>query len=291
MSIRQDITEQFQKQDNALVKIILINVIIYLVDCILWLVSKFSYSTVFDWIYLRQALPGNFQDLLYQPWSIITYAFSHQVPTPLHILFNMLGMYWFGGLIQEYINSRRLTSIFIYGSVMGGLTFLVFYTFVPPFNGTHHAILVGSSGGLFAVIAAAATLIPEYRFHLLFLGPVKIIYIAIFYIFISLLGTAQENPGGNLAHLGGALMGFIYIKSLRSGIDIGRPMISAIDFFERLFSKKKIKLSYRGTNTIELDGFPNQDEIDKILDKISRSGYESLSKEEKQKLFKASQKQ
>lgn len=289
MSIREDITAQFKKQDNALIKIILISIFFYVVDCLFWLISQFSSSQLWSTFYTWRALPSSLTDVIVKPWTVLTYGFTHDIPSPLHIFFNMLGLFWFGGLIQEYINSRRLVSIFILGIITGAVAFLLFFNFIPPFN-QQSAYLVGSSAGLFAVIVAAATLLPEYRFNLLFIGPVKIVYIALFYIFLSLIGTAQHNAGGNLAHLGGALLGFTYIKLLRKGYDLGKPIQRILSWKFFSFRRNKIKVAYRSHGPIHPEGFPNQDEIDFILDKISRSGYESLSKEEKDKLFKASQK-
>jgi hypothetical protein len=127
---------------------------------------------------------------------------------------------------------------------------------------------------------------------LVFLGPVKLVYIAAFYVFISLIGSVQGTAGGNIAHLGGALSGFLFIYYLKKGTDIGKPINALFDFIDRLFSKKgKVRMSFLNSNLpVENNYKPNQKEVDVILDKISRSGYESLTKEEKQKLFKASQK-
>jgi len=142
-------------------------------------------------------------------------------------------------------------------------------------------------------VVGAATLIPNYRFHLMFIGPVKIVYIAAFYVLISIIGSVQGNAGGNLAHIGGAFAGFVFITFLKRGTDIGKPINATLDFVRRLFSRKnKVRMTFFNSSTpIDLNYTPNQQEIDFILDKISRSGYESLTKEEKQKLFKASQKQ
>ena len=293
MSLVRDIRDQFKMQDNALVKIILINVIVYVLDCLIWVVAKFSSQDIlFYTVQSYQGASSDFNELLYKPWTLITYAFSHDTPSPFHIFFNMLGLYWFGGLISEYLGGRRLASLYFIGALFGVALYLLCYNYVPFYANKPSSILVGASASVLAAVVASATLIPEYRFHLVFIGPVKIIYIAAFYVLISLIGSVQGNAGGNLAHLGGALAGYMFIFFLKKGIDLGRPINAISDFITRLFSRRsKVRMSFFNKSMPAVDNnyVPDQKEIDAILDKISRSGYESLTKEEKQKLFKASQ--
>lgn len=157
--------------------------------------------------------------------------------------------------------------------------------------------MVGASAAVYAVMFATATLLPNYTFFLLFFGPVKIKYIAFFYIVISFLGSVGSNAGGNLAHLGGALIGFVYIKQLQAGVDWGSWITVTLDWFRNLFkTKSKVKVTYRSEDqkTKKAVKVPfsktSQGEIDAILDKISDRGYESLTKEEKERLFNASKK-
>ncbi len=293
MSLVKDIQDQFRMQDNALVKIILINVIVYVVDCLIWVIAKLSAADVlFYTVQSYQGVSSDFIEVLYKPWTIITYAFSHDTPSPFHIFFNMLGLYWFGGLIREYLGSRRLISLYILGALFGVTFYLLCYNFVPFYMERPPSLLIGASASVLAAVVAAATLLPNFKFHLVFIGPVKITYIAAFYVLMSVIGSVQWNAGGNIAHLGGAFSGFLFITLLKRQIDIGKPINATFDFIRRLFSKKsKVRMSFFNTSaTIDINYTPNQHEIDMILDKISRSGYESLTKEEKQKLFKASQK-
>lgn len=293
MSLVRDIQDQFKMQDNALVKIILVNVLVYVLDCLIWVVAKFSSQDV--WFYTVQSYQGassDFNEILYKPWTLITYAFSHDTPSPFHIFFNMLGLYWFGGLITEYLGGRRVVSLYFIGALFGVALYLLCYNFVPYYADKHSSILIGASASVLAAVVASATLIPEYRFHLIFIGPVKIVYIAAFYVLISLIGSVQGNAGGNIAHLGGAFAGFIFIYFLKKGVDIGKPINVLSDFINRIFSKKSnVRMTFFNKSATNVDSnyIPDQKEIDTILDKISRSGYESLTKEEKQKLFKASQ--
>ena len=156
--------------------------------------------------------------------------------------------------------------------------------------------MVGASGAVYAIMIATATLVPDYTFYLLFFGPVKIKYIAGFYIVLSFLGSVGSNAGGNIAHLGGAMMGFIYIKQLQAGVNWGGWITATLEWIKDLFKPRvKVKVSYRkndipnGKKAANVSGI-SQKEIDEILDKISDGGYESLTKEEKEKLFKASKK-
>ena len=293
MSLVRDIQDQFKMQDNALVKIILVNVLVYVIDCLIWIATKVSSQEIlFHSVQSYQGASSDFNVLLHKPWTLITYAFSHDTPSPFHIFFNMLGLYWFGGLISEYLGGRRLISLYFIGAIFGVALYLICYNYVPFYAGKPSSILIGASASVLAAVVASATLIPDYKFHLVFIGPVKIIYIAAFYVLISLIGSVQGNAGGNIAHLGGAFAGFIFIYLLKRGIDLGKPINAISNFIARIFSRKsKVRMSFFNKSAPAFDAnyMPDQKEIDSILDKISRSGYESLTKEEKQKLFKASQ--
>lgn len=192
------------------------------------------------------------------------------------------------------------------GGVAGGVLYLAMYTLVPYFQSqADTARMLGASAAAFSVAVGAATLLPNYTFHLLFFGPVRIKYIVFFFIILSVAQSAGSNAGGNLAHLGGALMGFAYVKLLQNGTDLGRPIYWLADGWSNLLRPKPaIKVSYRQRSNANTQAStyaapsgaasssastPDQDEVDTILDKISRSGYESLTREEKQKLFRASQ--
>ncbi|MBC8155185.1 MAG: rhomboid family intramembrane serine protease, partial [Bacteroidetes bacterium] len=195
-------------------------------------------------------------------------------------------------------------SLYMLGGLAGGLACMLIYNVVPYFQpAVSGPPMIGASAAAYSVAVGAATLLPNYTFHLLLIGPVRIKYIAFFFIVLSLAQTGGDNAGGNLAHLGGALTGFLFIKLLQNGTDLGYPIYWVMDGWQSLFRKKPaVKVSYKqrsstqATSTYASAGasastvsVPDQDEIDTILDKISRSGYESLSREEKQKLFRASQ--
>jgi membrane associated rhomboid family serine protease len=288
----------FSRHNNSHVQLILINVVIYLVLVVVFVVSSIGgFEPVFDWIRNIFSIPPKFADFIQRPWTFISYAFAHDWRGILHILFNMLALYWFGKLIIEYLGNDKLIAIYLLGAMAGSLIYLLMFNTVPFFmERTNFPGMVGASAAVFAVLVAAATLLPNYTFFLMFIGPVRIKYIAFFYILLSFIGTVGPNDGGNLAHLGGALMGFVYIKQLQVGINWGGWITSTLEWFKGLFqSRPKVKVTYRKNepgSTKKPPGFAKatQAEIDDILDKISDKGYESLTKDEKEKLFNASKK-
>ncbi len=286
----------FSRPNNGHVQLIIINVIVYLVLAVLLVFSKiFDFESVFKLIHDQFSIPPKFADFLTRPWTIITYSFMHDLYSILHILFNMLVLYWFGRLFVEYLGSDKVVALYVLGALAAGVCYLLVFNTVPYFkNIASFPGMVGASGAIFAIMVACATLMPDYTFFLLFLGPVKIKYIAAFYIVASFLGTVQSNAGGNIAHLGGALMGFVYIKQLQAGVNWGGWITSTLYWIRNLFSSTpKVKVTYRKESSPGRNGNlsgVSQKEIDDILDKISDGGYESLTKEEKEKLFKASKK-
>ena len=291
----------FNKPRNAHVQLIIINVVIFVVFAILMVFSTFLKGDGFFTIIHNQfQIPANFTEFLTRPWTIITYAFMHDLRDIWHIVFNMLVLYWFGRLFVEYLGSDKLIAVYVLGAISGAIAFLLAYNTIPVFVeqvATQGGGMVGASAAVDAVVVAAATLLPNYTFHLLLLGPVRIKYIAMVTVFLSFLGTVGSNAGGNFAHLGGALIGFVYIKQLQAGVNWGAWVTATLDWIKSLFeSKPKVKVSYRkadepqAKSSSSTKGKASQEEIDAILDKISDHGYDSLSKTEKEKLFNASKK-
>jgi len=286
----------FRRPNNAHAQLIIINVVVFLLMVVLFVFSNVGgFEYVFPAVYDQFTIPPLFVNFLRKPWTILTYAFAHSISDIYHILFNMLALYWFGKLIVEYLGSDKLVAIYILGALVAGSTYLLFFNTIPFFKArSAFDGMVGASGAIYAVMVAAATLLPNYTFYLLFFGPVKIKYIVMFSIVLSFLGSVGSNAGGNIAHLGGALMGFVYIKQLQVGVNWGGWITVTLDWFKGLFKPSpKVKVTYRKTEP----GKParqfnkaTQEEIDVILDKISDRGYESLSKDEKEKLFNASKK-
>ncbi|NVJ84930.1 MAG: rhomboid family intramembrane serine protease [Algoriphagus sp.] len=309
-SFWDNLRNAFKQQENSLYKLIAINLIVWLgfmVMRVLMTIGGFGdiYGSLISWF----MMPASLDRLLIQPWSIFTYMFLHE--GFFHILFNMLFLYWFGLLIHQYLGSRKLANLYILGGLAGALFYVLIYNLAPYFsNSVGSSLMLGASAGVFAIVVGAATLTPNTTFFLLLLGPVRIKYIAIFYVVLSFANSAGANAGGELAHLGGALMGYLYITQLRRGIDWGVPVQKVGLFFENLFkpNRSKVKVSYRKAKsksggfgnfgraqstkatTIKPSGETSQEEIDRILDKIAEKGYDALSKEEKRKLFEFSKK-
>ncbi len=291
----EEFKNAFNKPNNGHIQLIIINVVVFVILGILYVFSRVGgFENVFLSIHDQFSIPPVFANVLTRPWTIITYAFAHSIQDIFHILFNMLALYWFGKLFVEYLGSDKLVALYILGALAAASFYLLIYNTVPFFKGqSDFSGMVGASGAIYAIMVGTATLLPDYTFFLLFFGPVRIKYIAGIYILISFLGTTGANAGGNLAHLGGALMGFIYIKQLQAGVNWGSWITDVLDWIKGLFKPQaKVKVTYRKTETKAKASVSkaSQDEIDAILDKISDRGYESLSKDEKEKLFNASKK-
>ncbi|MDH4297667.1 MAG: rhomboid family intramembrane serine protease [Cyclobacteriaceae bacterium] len=291
----EEFKNAFQRPNNGHVQLIIINVVVYLVIAVIFVFSTaFQAPGFFEVIHHQLAIPAPIVEFIQKPWTVITYAFVHDWTGIFHILFNMLVFYWFGKLFVEYLGSDKLIAVYFLGALAGGVAYLLVYNLIPfyeariPTGG-----MVGASAAVYAVVVATATLLPDYTFFLLFLGPVRIKYIAGFYIIVSFLGSVGPNEGGNVAHLGGALIGFLYIKQLQAGVNWGSWITAIIEFIKSLFAPKPaVKVTYRKQSTTKkpAKSSVSQAEIDTILDKISDGGYESLTKDEKEKLFNASKK-
>jgi membrane associated rhomboid family serine protease len=304
----ENLRNAFKYSDNSLFKLIAINLLVFMTVLVVRVLM--TIGGLGDWYeqgmtYLM--MPAAVYRWISQPWSILTYMFLHE--GFFHIIFNMLFLYWFGMLVHQYLGSRKLTNLYILGGLAGGLFYVLIYNIAPFFNNAvDSSLMLGASAGVFAIVVGAATLAPNTTFMLILIGPVKIKYIAIFYVILSFANTIGANAGGELAHLGGALMGFLYVNQLRKGRDLGIPVQRVGIFFENFFSKKsKVHVSYRKKSTgpsfgstfskspktsseAPHAGDATQEEIDRILDKIADKGYDALSKEEKRKLFEFSKK-
>ncbi len=228
-------------------------------------------------------LPADLGTLLMQPWSLITYMFLHD--GFFHLLFNMLWLFWLGNLLHEYIGNRKVYEAYFGGGIVGALLFLICLNVFPVFSSSiETSYALGASAGVLGVVVAAATLLPQYPVQLLLFGMVRLKYIALVTVLLDIVSIPVGNPGGHIAHLGGALFGFLYIKYLYHD----KHLVPA--FIRNLFRKKSnLSIHYRSPSTqADSKDKPSQEEIDRILDKISKSGYDSLSKKEKEQLFKAS---
>jgi hypothetical protein len=216
-----------------------------------------------------------------------------------HILFNMLWLYWFGKIFLEYLNPKKLISVYLIGGLAGGLVYVLAFNLFPAFQeSVSQSVALGASAAVLAIVMAISFYVPDYTLYLMFFGPVKLKYIAMATVLIDVLSIRSGNAGGHLAHLGGAFFGFLYATQLQRGKDISIGFSRFMDSLFSLFKRRtKIKVEYkRPEGRPETDMEYNarraaeQRTIDQILDKIARSGYDGLSKEEKEMLFKSSKK-
>ena len=294
-----DIKNPFRR-GNTLVQLMLINGIVFLSLILGGVILSFvpEGNVINKSINDNVLLIAPIKEFIWKPWTLLTYCFTHY--SFWHLLFNMLTLFWFGTLVQEFIGSRKLMNIYIIGGIFSGLIYIGIYNLLsltPQVNNINSTVL-GASAAVCAVMFAAVTLLPEYEFYFFGLFLIKIKYIAWFFLLLSFI-----VPSSGISHLGGAMAGYSYIYLLRKGIDLGSPIETIGDWWSSLWRPKpKMKIpqrkysestvSSKGISSTNLDPnyFPDQDEVDAILDKIGKSGYESLTKEEKQKLYRASQK-
>ncbi len=296
-SFADDIKSPF-KTGNSIGQLMVINVSVFLILVTFQFILTISgfppeqstsvFHNIVSWI----AVPLNFKELLYKPWTLLTYMFVHY--SLWHIFGNMLMLFVFGKIFQEYASSKRVLAVYIYGGLIGAVLALATYHIIPTFQ--QHApadFMVGASAGVMAVVLASATLVPDYILHLFILGPVRLKYIALFVVVMDLIGvTYFANAGGHISHLGGALFGYIFVMQMKQGKDLSSGFNNLLYKLKKFFSRKpKIKVVHKRSISDEeynLKRKIRQEEIDEILDKISSSGYESLTKKEKEILFKAS---
>lgn len=277
MNFLYDIKNAFYKA-NIVEKIIYLNVALFLVTA---LFSNFMYN----WF----ALPPSFFDFVTKPWTIISYAFIHQ--RLLHILSNVIILYYIGNLFLDFFSKKQFVNFYFLGALAGGIAYLAYY-FILPKTGSN---LGGASAAVTAIFVGIATKIPRYALQLRFIGSIELWVLATIWVVLSLLQLSGPNSGAAIAHLGGGLLGFFYAKQLNIGNDIGKLFAHFLNYFFGLFKQQKksnlktVHKSNRRTNNTSEEK-SKQQKINEILDKISKSGYESLSQYEKDFLFRAGKK-
>jgi membrane associated rhomboid family serine protease len=264
-------------------KLIVANILVFLVDGLLKALMAFSLSNWF-------LLPKDFIEFIGQPWSLVTYSFFHA--GFMHIFWNMVMLYFSSRIFLNLFDGQRFLNVYFLGVIVGGLVFLFSYNVFPTLLNTNTA-LIGASAGVTAVLIFVCTYIPNQEVRVFFFN-VKLWYIGAFFVLVDLIQIPYGgNIGGRLAHLGGAFLGYIYARQLMNGKDIGGGFAKLMKGIANLFKPKKkspLKTVYKkqsDDSKAEYDRQARQRKIDTILDKISKSGYESLSKEEKDFLFKA----
>ena len=260
---------------GQLQKLIVINIIFFIIPLILntflWLFELKDIS-ILDYFVVE----ADIMSLIFKPWSLITYGFLHGSFS--HLFWNMIMLFYFGNILVNYFGDKRLLNVFFNGILFGGIIYIISYNLFPVFTGVSSK-MIGSSAGVMAILFYITSYNPNHTIRFFFVN-IKLLYIAVFLLLMDIIQIPVENSGGHIAHLGGALIGFLMFRSFK-GIDF-------VDIYTNLSTRKnnkKIKRNkpFSGSNF-------DQKKIDSILDKISESGYESLTKEEKNYLFKASNK-
>ncbi|WP_010520403.1 rhomboid family intramembrane serine protease [Aquimarina agarivorans] len=300
----KELYSKYFLQASVLYKVIIINVLVFVFFPVLNTIG-FLFDTNLEFVKNWFAFPHDIFSYIYKPWTLITYGFLHSGFR--HILFNMLYLYFFGQVFLNIHNGRRFLNVYFLGIVVGGLVYMLSYNLFPAFSTVHSSVLVGASAAVNAVMVAATVQSPNYSFKLMFLPfTFKLWWITVALLFFDVINIPNGNAGGHLAHLGGALIGYLYMTQLQKGNDIGKPVEAFMDWVVSLFKPKektRLKTVYKAkkegrsatstkakaTTTYQSthSKTPTQQQIDAILDKISKSGYESLSKKEKDVLFKA----
>jgi membrane associated rhomboid family serine protease len=291
MSIADEIKATF-KSGSSLIKLIYINLAVFIIVNIVEIFYFFlnrhdSYSAFL----LTFAVPADLHLLIRKPWTLITYMFLHK--NFLHILFNLLWLYWFGKIFLEYLDGKKLVGVYLMGGLSGALLYILTYNLFPVFfSQLKMSYALGASAAVMAIIISIAAYVPNYSVYLLFFGKVKIIYIAIIGFLVTSVFDFSINTGGKIAHFGGALFGYLFTLQYRKGRDITKGLNRFLSAVFGLFKPKpKVTVSYKKSETdydYNKKKKAEQDEIDRILDKIAKSGYDSLTKEEKELLFKQS---
>ncbi len=293
-------------QGSMLMRLVLINIGVFIVLHLAVfgaMLFKVPGDEVLSWV----ELPSDLWLLLRRPWTLVTYMFAHY--NLWHILFNMLWLYWLGRIFMEFFSPKQLTGLYLLGGWGGALLFLLAFNLLPAFAG-NMIYLVGASASVMAIVVATALYAPDYKIGLLFLGEVPLKWVVAVVIVIELVGF-ETNIAGNIAHIGGILMGVWFGVRIKQGHDITRPLNIAIDAFVGLFNGRKIELpkfkrpasqkgksaagAQHGSGTASTNSGAHrpadtvsEEELDAILAKIKTSGYDALTDEERDKLFKVS---
>lgn len=293
MGILDGIRDSFKK-GSSLIKLIYINIGVFLLITLAAILAFLLSSPAISAKALEfTAVPSSLSALIIKPWTLVTYMFTHK--DIWHILFNMLWLYWFGTIFIEYLDQRKLISVYLLGGLSGAILYIASYNIFPAFNGVvNESVAIGASASVMAVVVAIAAYVPDYPVHLILLGKVKIKYMALAIFVLTSFMEFPVNSGGKIAHIGGAVFGYLYTMNIRQGKDIGRWINGILDKLITLFKpRKKLRVKYKKPvtdydyNKMKAD---HQAQINRILDKISKGGYDSLTREEKDILFNESRK-
>jgi membrane associated rhomboid family serine protease len=280
------------RNGSVISRLIIINVAVFLVINIYKLTGfLFNFNVINPLVWI--SVPASFSGLIAKPWTVITYMFVHE--DFFHILVNMITLYFAGTLYSEYLGANRILTSYFGGGILGALLYVVCYNVFPAFeNHIFGSILFGASASVMAILVAATVYVPNYVVNLMLFGPVKLKYITIVYVVLDFLNIRSGNAGGHLSHIGGALFGYLFCTQLKRGSDWSSGFNKIFNGIGNLFKRKShLKVAYKKKRSVSDEEYnagkaATQRKVDAILDKISKSGYESLTKEEKETLFKIS---
>lgn len=273
------------RQGNAIVRIILINILVFvafgIANTLFILSLGIPGGEIFAGFKKWFELPASFSRLLFQPWSLLSYMFMHK--GLLHLLFNMIWLYWLGQILQQFLGNGKTYLAYFFGGLSGALFYMIVYN-ISPFlsSSVSLAFVIGSSAAVYSVVFASATLTPDYELSFFLIGSIKLKFIALATLLIDLIMIPlDDNAGGHLAHLGGALFGFLYIKQIYKH----NFLSTTFEKIERFFTpkpKSSLRVYHRSAFIKkEESGKPTQEEIDRILDKINSKGISVLSEKER----------
>ncbi len=263
-------------------KLIYINVAIFLLVHLLNIVG-FLFQSETNILVRWLSLPDTFQEFITKPWTLVSYGFLHT--GFIHILSNLIALFFIGNLFKQYFTHKQLLNFYILGTVFGGIIYLISYNSFPVFTqGNGQNVLLGASAGISAIFIGIATYMPNYEIKIPLIGFVKLWILAAIWVAMDVIQIPSGNAGGHLAHLGGTIFGFLYVKLL------GNKDFDLKKQFKKVFKKNKkpFKTVYKSKNKQKQrpSDKENQQQVDIILDKISKSGYDALTKAEKEFLFK-----
>ena len=285
-------TEQLRyrlQQLNGAEKLILINVACFVLPLFaktLLFLFNIPSGMFLGWF----ELSSSWGDLLFKPWTLVTYSFLHS--GFFHLFWNMYLLFFASRLFLNLFQIKTFFNVYFLGVLIGGFTFMGSYALFPAFQNSS-PMMIGASAGVMAVLIFMATYSPDLEVRLILFN-VKLRYLGLAFVLLDVIQIPYGNAGGHLAHIGGAALGFFYVQRLNKGTVIGVPFERFVDSILKIFKKKSsLKTVYRNTSNKKAQDSSTQKDsnfqkrIDEILDKISASGYESLTKEEKEFLFRA----
>ena len=290
-------------EGNALTTLIAINLVAFVLLAFIKVIYYFSSGDpgvddftrdVFNWV----VLPASTETFLSRPWTLLTHMFVHDTKNIWHILGNMLWLWAFGYILQDLAGSKKLVPVFLYGALAGALVYMAAFNFIPPLRPyLPFSVAFGASAGVMAIAIAATTLSPGYRIFPMLNGGIPIWVITVLYLIIDLATIPYNNPGGYIAHMAGAVMGFIFVRLLQNGKDWSLWMSNFFDWVNDLFNpdrpKKgkttKSQLFYKAkVQPFTKTPLVTQQKVDEILDKINQKGFSALTEDEKEVLKRAS---